>query len=153
MKVVILSDSHGNFSSMIDAIEKEGNVDMIIHAGDVLRDVEDLKIMYPMQRIVYVKGNNDFWERDAENDCFFTFDKVKVFVTHGHNYGVKYSLEKLKQHAKRLGADVCIFGHTHSPHNENADGIIMLNPGSTVRSYGVLETNGGRPMAKICENL
>ena len=152
MKVIILSDSHGSFNAMTKAIEQEGNVDMIIHAGDVVRDAEDLMIMYPQQRIVYVKGNNDFWERDAASDRFFEFDGVKIFVTHGHNYGVKYSLAKLNAHAKELGADVCIFGHTHQKYNETVNGIIMCNPGSAVRSYGVLCTNGGKPEIKICEN-
>lgn len=152
MKIVILSDSHGSFNAMTKAIEAEGNVDMVVHAGDVVRDVEDLKIMYPLQRIVYVKGNNDFWERDADNDRFFTFDNVKIFVTHGHDYGVKYSLAKLNAHAKALGADVCIFGHTHTAFNETVNGVMMFNPGSATRSYGVLETNGGRPELKICEN-
>lgn len=152
MKAVIISDSHGSFNAMTRAIEAEGHVDMIIHAGDVVRDVEDLKIMYPHQRIVYVKGNNDFWERDAENDRFFTFNNVKIFLTHGHNYGVKYSLAKLQKHARDMGADVCIFGHTHSAYNQSDGGIIMFNPGSVVRSYGVLETNGGKPVLRICEN-
>ena len=152
MKIVILSDSHGSFGAMTKAIDAEGGVDMIIHAGDVVRDAEDLMIMYPMQRIVYVKGNNDFWERDAADERFFEFDGVKFFVTHGHNYGVKYSLAKLNAHAKSLGADVCVFGHTHCAYNETVNDVMMVNPGSAVRSYAVLETNGGKPEIKICEN-
>ncbi len=152
MKVMILSDSHGGFGAMTRAIEKEGKIDMIIHAGDVVRDAEDLMALYPRQRIVFVRGNNDFWERDAADERFFTFDNVKIFLTHGHNYGVKYSLAKLKKHARDLGADVCIFGHTHSAYNKTENGIIMFNPGSVMRSYGILETNGGRPTVKICEN-
>ena len=54
MKIIVFSDSHRDFNPMMQAIEREGNIDMIIHAGDVLSDVEDLKIMYPQYNIVYV---------------------------------------------------------------------------------------------------
>lgn len=127
---------------MMTAIEGEGKIDLIIHAGDVLADVEDLEIMYPKLPVAYVKGNNDIWDRMAVEDRFFEFDGVKIFLTHGHNYGVKYSCAKLLAKSRELGADLCIFGHTHSPLNEKADGITLFNPGSASRHYGVLETDG-----------
>lgn len=151
MKIIVFSDSHGRTAPITHAIEKEGKSDMIIHAGDVLRDVEDLKLMYPRENIVYVKGNNDFWDRETPEDRFFEIGGVKIFLTHGHNYGVKYTLAKLKQHAQKLGAQVCIFGHTHCQCNENDGGIIMFNPGSSNRSYGVVEIHDGKASAKICE--
>ena len=46
MKILIFSDSHGSFGAMMSAIEKEGKVDMIIHAGDVCADIEDLQFAY-----------------------------------------------------------------------------------------------------------
>ncbi len=127
---------------MMTAIESEGKIDLIIHAGDVLADVEDLQIMYPRCPIAYVKGNNDFWDRTAVEDRFFEFDGVKIFLTHGHNYGVKYSTAKLLRKGEEMGADLCIFGHTHSVCNEKVGEITLFNPGSASRHYGVLETDG-----------
>lgn len=151
MKAIIFSDSHRSFNPMVRAMEKEGRVDLIIHAGDVLSDVEDLKIMYPRHNIVYVRGNNDFWDNSVTEDRFFNLDGVKIFLTHGHNYGVKYSLAKLIKHAKELGADLCIFGHTHTALNERTGGITLFNPGSASRHYGVLETASGGFTVKVCD--
>ncbi len=127
---------------MMNAIESEGKIDLIIHAGDVLADVEDLKIMYPKCPIAYVKGNNDFWDRTAAEERFFDLDGVKIFLTHGHNYGVKYSLAKLLKKGEEQGADICIFGHTHAALNEKVGKLTLFNPGSASRHYGVLETDG-----------
>ncbi len=151
MKAIIFSDSHRSFNPMMRAMEIEGNVDLIIHAGDVLSDVEDLKIMYPRHNIVYVKGNNDFWDNSAAEDRFFNFDGVKIFLTHGHNYGVKYSLAKLTKHGAELGADICIFGHTHAALNERSGNLTLFNPGSVSRHYGVLETGTTGFQMRICD--
>lgn len=150
MKAIIFSDSHGSFNPMMKAIEKEGKVDLIIHAGDVIRDAEDLQAAYPRIAVAYVKGNNDWWDNSVPEDRFFEFDGVKIFLTHGHNYGVKYSLAKLLQKGRETGADICIFGHTHSACNETTSGITLFNPGSTTRHYGILETDKEKFTLKIC---
>lgn len=141
MKAIIFSDSHGSFEPMMKAVEREQPIDMIIHAGDVLRDVEDLRIMYPKKNIVCVKGNNDFWDRSEAEERIFDFGGVKIFLTHGHNYGVKYTLSKIWEHAEKQGADVCIFGHTHVPLCEKRGKVFLFNPGAVTRTYGVLEIN------------
>ena len=151
MKVLIFSDSHRSFNPMMKAVETEGDADRLIHAGDVHSDVEDLLIMYPHMPIAFVKGNNDPFLHDVPTDRFFTLDGVKIFLTHGHNYGVKYSLSKLYQKANELGADICIFGHTHSAHNEKIGNIIMFNPGAAHKSYGILEITAGEPRLKVKE--
>ena len=143
VKVIIFSDSHRQFNPMMQAIEKESPIDWIIHAGDVQSDVDDLKIVYPQIPIVSVKGNNDFFVPDAENDRFFSLGGIKIFLTHGHNYGVKYSYAKLWKHAEGLGADLCIFGHTHQAINEKMGKVTLFNPGSASRSYGVLNAENG----------
>lgn len=151
MKAIIFSDSHGSFNSMMEAIEKEGKIDLIIHAGDVVRDAEDLQIMYPRRAVAYVKGNNDWWDNSAPEDRFFEFDGVKIYLTHGHIYGVKYSLAKLMQKGREMGADICIFGHTHSACNEQIEGITLFNPGSAPKHYGILETDKGKFTLRICD--
>ncbi|MBO4941609.1 MAG: metallophosphoesterase [Clostridia bacterium] len=142
MKAIIFSDSHGNFNSMAKAIGKEKDIDMIIHAGDINRDISDLEIAYPRPAVAGVRGNNDFWDASYPDERTFTFDNVKIFLTHGHLYGVKYSLAKLSAKGREIGADICIFGHTHAHLNESDSGITLFNPGSASRHYGILETNG-----------
>lgn len=152
MKVLIFSDSHKNFGAMTKAMEREAPVDWIIHAGDVHRDVEDLEIMYPRIPIAYVVGNNDYFVHDVPTDRFFELGGVKIFLTHGHNYGVKYSYAKLLQKATELGADVGVFGHTHKAHCEKIGNVTLFNPGAAHRSYGVLEINNGEFNLEIREN-
>ncbi|MBR2452529.1 MAG: metallophosphoesterase [Clostridia bacterium] len=142
MRAIILSDSHGNFNAMAQAIEREKNIDMIIHAGDINRDIADLEIAYPRLVVAGVRGNNDFWDTSYPDERIFTLDNVKIFLTHGHLYGVKYSLAKLIAKGSEVGADICIFGHTHAHLNESGSGIALFNPGSASRHYGILETNG-----------
>ena len=142
MKAVILSDSHKNFKAMTDAIEKESPITQIIHAGDIHSDIEDLEVMYPRIPIAEVKGNNDPFLHSVPSDRFFSFGNVKIFLTHGHNYGVKYSLSSLYKKAAELGADIAIFGHTHQKFMEEINGITLFNPGAVAKGYGVLEVDG-----------
>ena len=144
MKILIFSDSHGDFGSMMAAIEKEGKVDMIIHAGDVCRDIEDLQFAYPRITVAGVRGNNDFFVRDFPDERTFEVEGVKIFITHGHLFSVKYSLDGLLKAARERGADLCVFGHTHVNHREDADGIVLYNPGRASRGYGVLECEKGK---------
>ncbi len=139
MKAVIVSDSHNNFGSIRDIIEKERQINLIIHAGDVQRDVEDIERAYPMLACAAVLGNNDFFVRDMPYDRVFTFGNKKIFLTHGHRYGVKQSLLRVRMRALEEGADICIFGHTHIPYCENINGIWMVNPGTSWRTYALLE--------------
>ncbi len=152
MKIIIFSDSHKSFGAMTKAMEKEAPVDWIIHAGDVHRDVEDMEIMYPRIPLVYVLGNNDYFVHNVPYDRFFELGGIKIFLTHGHNYGVKYSLSRLFQKAEELGADIAIFGHTHRVHCEKTGSVTLFNPGAATRSYGVLEINNGEFNLEIKEN-
>jgi len=151
MKILIFSDSHRQFAPLMKAMEKEAMVDWIIHAGDVCQDVEDLGIMYPAVPIAAVKGNNDFLNHDFPDERFFELGGVKIFLTHGHNYGVKYSYSKVWQVAREKGADICIFGHTHKAYQEKMGEVELFNPGSAMRSYGVLEIDDNEYTLKLCE--
>ena len=135
---------------MMKAIENEGHIDQIIHAGDVHSDVEDLLIMYPKIPVAFVKGNNDLWLRDVPEDRSFNLYGIRIFLTHGHNYRVKYSLSALLKKGQDVGANLVIFGHTHTAFNETHQGITLFNPGAATRSYGVLEIQNGdfRPEIK-----
>ncbi len=150
MKAIIFSDSHKMINPMLNAIEKEKDIDFIIHAGDMLCDVEDLKIIYPDTNIIYVKGNNDYWERNADDERFFTLADTKIFLTHGHTYGVKYSSAAILKRSNELGADICIFGHTHSAVCEKVGNLWLFNPGTAYKTYGLLEIKDGSLDLKIC---
>ncbi len=142
IKALIFSDSHKRFEPMRLAIENEVGVNWIIHAGDVNDDVEDLMALYPKIPVASVKGNNDFWINNVPEERLFELEGVKIFLTHGHLFGVKYSLSKLYKKGEELGAKLCIFGHTHMAHCEKIGDVTLFNPGAVLKSYGVLEING-----------
>ena len=72
---------------------------------------------------------------------------MRIFVTHGHLYGVKRDLTALAGAAKDAGARLALFGHTHIQHLEERGGITLLNPGTAGRfghsGYAVVEIKDG----------
>lgn len=152
MKALIFSDSHTRVGQMCNIIEKHKDISYIFHAGDVNKDCEELLRLYPRKNIIFVRGNNDPFERDVPYDRFFNLFGKNIFLTHGHNYGVKINPYRLLLKSKELSADICIFGHTHARKKECIDGIWLFNPGSVAcGSYGLLEIDDGSINFEFCE--
>lgn len=129
MKILVFSDSHGIIRDMINIVNKNLDSDMIIHLGDILDDVEYLENLFPMIKIEYVKGNNDFYYKAPLQKVIEVSNK-KILITHGHNYSVKNSLDKLIESAKKMEVDLVLFGHTHVKKELFSGNIQLVNPGS-----------------------
>ena len=56
MKVLVLSDSHGNLTNMVRAVEA-GSPHMIVHLGDGWREARQLHGQFPMLPFYRVPGN------------------------------------------------------------------------------------------------
>lgn len=155
MRILVFSDSHGNIRNCVNVIECIKDVDMIIHLGDILRDVKDLKVLYPNIPIEYVAGNNDFWH-NVPYDKVLEIEGKKIFISHGHLYRVKYEYNTITNKGIALKADCVLFGHTHECYEAYQDGMLMINPGSIVRpkwgkaSYGVIEIQNKKMSGCIC---
>ncbi|MGE5328177.1 MAG: metallophosphoesterase [Deltaproteobacteria bacterium] len=128
MKVIVFSDSHGKTDAMIDIISNN-NADKIIHLGDLVKDAEMLEYEYPDCEVISVAGNND-WYSNQPTECLLELEGKKVLVTHGNHYGVKNGVAKITERARKIGADIVLFGHTHIPYESYSDNILLLNPGS-----------------------
>ena len=159
MRAIVLSDSHNNTASCERAIASIGekNIDMIIHLGDIARDVDYLEMMYYPKKVVSVVGNNDFM-RSGDHERVIEFDGHRIFICHGHTLGVNYGTEKLETIARRKECEAALFGHTHQPMLKKCDdGLIVLNPGSVSRprgskpSFAVLESEDDRLSAVIVD--
>ena len=76
-----------------------------------------------------------------------TLDGVKFFLTHGHRYSVKYTLDALLNAAYFAGANIVLFGHTHRAVNETMQGLYVVNPGTAgvgaACTYACIETENG----------
>lgn len=128
MKLLVFSDSHGYSLKMLSAIEQR-KPDMILHLGDGGRDVSKIEAQFPQIPLRAVCGNCDLGSIQPETD-FFQVGKVKIFITHGHLYGVKVTLSALVDEARARGADIAMFGHTHIAKFAMSGGIYVLNPGT-----------------------
>ena len=85
------------------------------------------------------KGGIDFGEENI-----FEIEGKKFFLTHGHLYDVKRSLNSIKEMAKKLKANLVIFGHTHKPYIEYYEDEILFNPGATEDGrYGLIILKDG----------
>lgn len=147
MRILILSDSHGDIKSMKSAVERT-NPNQIIHLGDCWEDTAALKVLFPYIPLAQVPGNCDAYDFSARGpeQLLLTLDGHKVMITHGHRYHVKSGLLALGYAAREVGAELCLFGHTHRQTLETFDGLTLLNPGSIGpfrHEFAVAETDGG----------
>lgn len=152
MKILCVSDTHGDSTNLKEVIKSEKEIDLLFHAGDKIIDVE------PIQNqdfnIVKVKGNRDF-QYEEDLDKIINIKNKKILLTHGHKYRVKYGLTNLSYKAQEIEADIVIFGHTHRSLKLEQDSILYLNPGSLVyprdgfASYGIIEVRGEEAIFEI----
>ena len=129
--ILILSDSHGKG----DLAEKAAALTrphLTIFCGDGLRDLDMRPTLHPLYAVC---GNCDVFSTpgmgDIEETMILNLDGVRLFITHGHRYGVKSGLGTLITKAVRENADAVIFGHTHEPLD------ITLLPENTMDQYGI----------------
>lgn len=128
MVIGVISDTHRYNWVIEEAVKNMGDVDIIIHLGDNVQDVEEIA-KYFKGRIINVRGNCDL-SKSAPVELVEMIEGKKFLITHGHRYDVKNTLIRLKLKAMEIGADVVLFGHTHASGIACEDGIWFVNPGS-----------------------
>lgn len=129
MRILVTSDTHGDFLSLRQAVLEQRNADVIIHCGDSKGEVDDIKALYPDKAVYAVKGNCDFASPLNAVETI-TIENKKIFITHGHLYNAKMTLYNLCCAAREQQADIVVFGHTHNALSEYDNGLYILNPGS-----------------------
>ena len=148
MKILVLSDSHRALGAMLEAAEIE-KPDVVFHLGDHVSDAQDLSYALSTVDFYTVKGNCDFGAQAPET-ILTELGGKRLFLTHGHLFGVKRELSALESEANRLEADVALFGHTHRPFLEKHGGVQFMNPGAARDGrYGVLELTGGNVLCAL----
>ena len=124
-KIVVISDSHGN-KNLIDRIFNEVKFDYLIHLGD---GIEDLGTYIYDERVKVVRGNCDFFSNE-KYESFLFIENVLIFFTHGHEYGVKHTLNQLYKRIMGINTSLVLYGHTHLPKTDIINNITFHNPGS-----------------------
>lgn len=134
-RIMAVSDTHGQVAAVQTYYPQIEGVDLLIHAGDHFNDAILLQNALGIQHVEYVRGNCDI-DWTVPSEILLSCGEKTVFLTHGHEYGVKYGLDELRDAALKRGADICIFGHTHRFTCAYFDGKLFLNPGSPCYTRG-----------------
>ncbi|MBQ7337002.1 MAG: metallophosphoesterase family protein [Clostridia bacterium] len=142
---LVLSDTHGH-ERLLWKVAKTINFRpaAILFLGDGLRDMEVLSSIPSLRDV-------PLWAVSGNCDSFFSLRATesmtrvlplfghKIFMTHGHLYGVRGGLDVAVQNAVEAGADVFLYGHTHVAEEHtvalsDAQGqercVLVANPGS-----------------------
>lgn len=128
MKVLIISDTHGKSSCIEQIYDIVGDVDMLIHLGDVEGDEELIQDLFNCE-IHMVRGNCDYNAELPIYDEFNIGDK-RAFITHGHRYGVNSGTAYLEELIDTEGYDFVMYGHTHRRDLTTYKNSYIVNPGS-----------------------
>ena len=153
MRILVISDTHGDLSAWNKVLERVGEgLDHIVHNGDVLhhgpKDPNDSNFNpsglaeainccpYPM---TMARGNCDSDEDDRAlkwplQDPFAIFQEgdSRLLATHGE----KIPRSQFGDLAQKERPQVITFGHIHQPVLEREGKTLVLNPGSpTVSKY------------------
>ena len=146
IRITVISDTHRDFDSLYEIVNRNHHSDMFIHLGDGENEVDDIKNIYPQKAFLFVRGNNDWGNSPLCRT--FTYGGHKFYLTHGHSFDRHSVHSFIAATAKANDCDVALFGHTHIPFYEIINGIHVFNPGSascprgrSEPSYGVITIN------------
>lgn len=145
MKILLISDTHGNLEDTHAILARYPDMDAYIHLGDIGFSCKELS------KFQIVKGNHDT-DTKLLNKHKFHFERRHIICIHGNIFDDEtmqevmnmhdvssdklmelcmYTLyKKLAAYAKRKGCDTMFFGHTHHQCMEEIDGVVLINPGS-----------------------
>ena len=149
MLIGLISDTHIPDRARIlpqNVLDAFANVDLILHAGDLtsLKAIEELEDLAP---VMAVQGNMDRAKGiDLPKARVIEAEELRIGLVHGEVYP-RADTQQLLYLAKELDADILVSGHSHQPKIEQAEGILLLNPGSPVvprladRTVMILEIN------------
>lgn len=143
---------------MQKALMKHPDTEVVFFLGDGLRDLYSLTEKMSSCAVIPVRGNCDsqcdpLFAGVPEVDEITLLDK-KIVLLHGHTAGAKSGVGGLVALAKKSGADIVLFGHTHTPCekyiSEYEKPFYLFNPGCMEEypaSFGILTlTEGKEPL-------
>ncbi|MEN8079220.1 metallophosphoesterase [Clostridioides difficile] len=141
MLIAVISDSHGNKSSISKIKKKISIAQVLLFLGDGENDLKEITEDFNGE-VYAVRGNCDFKGIYPE-ERIIEIQGKKIFMCHGHRYGVKHGYNSIFYRGKEVGADIVLFGHSHLPIIEEHDGLILMNPGSISHGMGRVDKTLG----------
>lgn len=141
MKLLIVSDSHGNKDILDKVLSIEYDSDYYFHLGDY--ELPD----YLLNPFCAVRGNCDYLsllplEKDIE------IKNIKIHIEHGDRF-LRYSNKE--DYILSKNCDIFLFGHIHERYANKINNTYIFNPGSISKPRDgnkgtyliiILESNG-----------
>lgn len=151
MKILVVSDSHGNFKDFYHICKRE-SPEVVLFLGDLTKDVYEILDVFPNIEFHVVRGNCDYDDLNTEDEKIIMLENFKIFLTHGHMYQVKRNYRLIS--AKLKNADIVLFGHTHAQYIKETEDGILFNPGALILgSYGLIEITNNKEIKIKHKNL
>ena len=167
MIFIVVSDIHGRSDLLSEVLRTHRRADGVLFLGDGIRDISYAECTEGGRFFSGVRGNCDFslffrGEYDFSEELLLTLSEYNVIMMHGHTLGVKSGIERAMIYASERGADVLLFGHTHTPiekyypEGTEIDGyrlkkpLWVFNPGSLgcsadgKHTYGLMQIKNGQ---------
>lgn len=133
MKIVVISDTHGNAEIIRNIRLLNSNADMFLHLGD--SELPD----YLLDGFATVRGNCDHFI-DAPYNRTIQTSYGNIYLEHGHQHTLN------EDYIKSKNCLIFLSGHTHCQSLKKISNTYVANPGSPTRprdghygSYLVIE--------------
>lgn len=152
MRILVVSDTHGDFYSLKRALDAQPTAEVIIHCGDGSEQYQYIKDVYLQKQVIGVRGNCD-WSSTLPVAEVAEVGGKRIFITHGHMYQAKFTTMNMIYAAREEKANILLFGHTHQAMTDYNDGLYIMNPGSCsgyYATYGVIDIT---PKGDIVTNI
>ena len=134
-RILVVSDSHGDVSTLRRIVTLHRDSMAVFHLGDGAADMAAVREEFPDLTVYQVGGNCDGLFHSYEQEQERLLSGHRVWAVHGHRYEVKSSYLRLQYAALQRGVEFALFGHTHRPFLHREEGLTLLCPGS-VRDGG-----------------
>lgn len=144
MRILALSDSHGDAMAVKFAIDSHPEAEAVIFLGDGIKDLVYASALLENKRVYTVQGNNDFYSDEPKHQII-SEGGINIYITHGHYEYVKSGLSTLLMKTRDNNCTLALYGHTHNQQADYIDGTYLFNPGSLRNDeYGIIdiEKNG-----------
>ncbi|MBQ8928135.1 MAG: metallophosphoesterase [Oscillospiraceae bacterium] len=135
MQIIVMSDTHGAAPAAERVLRMHEDADLIVHLGDGEREMSRFLDTMPWleDKLQYLKGNCDTGQLIYRTHRTFTQSLPyghRLFAAHGDAFQVKFGTARIVYEARKAGADIVLYGHTHVRESRFEDGMYIVNPGS-----------------------
>ena len=153
MLLAVISDTHlprGRRAIPAACLDRLARADLILHAGDfvALSVLEQLEALGPPVAAVHGNVDSEELRRRLPAERLLEVEGVRLAMVHdaGPSAG-----RATRMRRRFPDVEAVVFGHSHIPLRDQADGVQLFNPGSPTdrrrqprHTMGVGHVDGGR---------